>query len=245
MIRTFAIGLSSFALVGTAAHADTVYFGFDRNPNGQIPLVPATNSNNARAAFAAALPGQSFNENFEAYATNTLPATWTFGGALPVNFTQLTPNTARIYNAPINGLHATSGSKFLDSYAPAPGIDLWRLTSPAPLHAIGFNTADMDDWLGVTGTSPKAWELVLDGPGGLKIFNLMPGIPLTAVPSGSRTFWGVVTDQAFTSATLRKPAFSPSEGEGFAIDDVIVAVPSPAGGLALLSGALMFARRRK
>jgi hypothetical protein len=245
MSRMLAIGLSSFALAGAAAAADTVYFGFDRNTTGQIPFVPATNSDNARAGFVAALPGQSFGEDFEAYAPNTLPGTWGFGGGLSMGFTSLTPNSARMYNAPINGLHATSGSKFLDSFAATPGKDLWKLTSPTALFAIGFNTSDMDDWLNSSGITPKAWELVLDGPGGQRVFNLMPGVPLSAVPSGSRTFWGVVTDEAFTSATLRKPGFSPSGGEGFAIDDVIVAVPSPASGLGLIAGAMMMGRRRK
>lgn len=242
-----AIALSSSAFAGTEA----VFFGFDRNTTGAIPLVPAPNSAAARASFAAALPGPARTQNFDTYAPNTLPASWDFGPGLAAGFTQLTPNSARMYNQPINGLYPTSGQGFLDSFAATPNRVLWRLDFSTPVQALGFDTSDMDDWINAANVTPVAWEIVLDGfaSGGPRTYSLMPGFlstTLLAIPSGSRTFWGVITDETFTSATLVKPAFpNGTGGEGFAIDDFTVAIPAPGPAALLGLGGLIAARRRR
>lgn len=255
MTHTLALIAATVCIAPAAlAGTETVHFGFDRNTTGMVPLLPAPNSASARASFEAALPGPARTQDFDTYAPNTLPASWDFGPGLSASFTQLTPSSARMYNQSINGLHATSGTGFLDSFAAGPNRTLWRLDFSSPIRALGFDTADMDDWSGSAGVTPVAWQLVLDGfaTGGPRTYALMPGFSsdtLVAIPSGSRTFWGVIADEAFTSATLVKPDFAAPAGfagsDGFSIDDFTVAIPAPGPAALIGLGGLLAARRRR
>ncbi|MDO6416354.1 PEPxxWA-CTERM sorting domain-containing protein [Sphingomonas sp. BIUV-7] len=221
------LGFAAFlGVLSLSATADaTTFYGYTATPNGVVSGAAKT----AHDSFIAALSTSSV-EDIESFAVNqALPLALSFEGSAGTVAATLS-GSGQVRQA-FNGLFPTSPSREL--YATG---DL-TISFTGGVYAFGFYATDVSDFgsaLSVTFNDGTAGSYQVT--------------TTAAKPDGNLLFFGLTSDTAITSVSLKGAKAS----DGFGYDDLTIgapaAVPEPAtwgmfiGGFGLVGGSL---RRRQ
>lgn len=232
--------------LSVCASASDVYFGFDQNTSGVVPLLDRPNHDAAKAAFVAAA-GVVGTYDFEDAGLGGLNGAKNFGGVANGTFQSFTGTGitfAGVHDQLTYDCYSFSGSKYFMTQVDR-GQTSFMLTFDHPLKAIGFSISDEADWFGLQ-NNPGHVLRVNNG----ETFSLTNGMDTSLIRSGSASFLGIVSVHSFTSIRFSYPGNGVGAGvdaDAVGIDDIIVAVvPEPAT-LTVIGTALVgtLVRRRR
>lgn len=236
----------SLGLAGQATSAAEVIFEGVDNLNlsggGAHPLADA-----AEAAFAAA--AVLAVQDFESFATNSLPGSVSIGG-INASLVSSATDGSRIASNGGGGFdtYPVSGSQFLFSLSDA-GTTFFGFTFDVAVIGFGFHITDASDW---AGDSRPTDNLVINlvRASGTTSVELFANVPASSLVSGNFGYFGILdADDPFLGFSIAGATINPDE-DAIGIDNLAVAiapVPVPAG--AWLFGSalagLAAARRRQ
>ncbi len=239
--------LSLAVLVVTAgSYASTVFFGWDDNPNGVVPLLDRPNHDAAKAQYLSAL-GSVGTLDFESIPDGPIhglvsfgsetEALWTSSGGSNVTESQVKSTSE--YEA-----YAFSGRKYYMVQSD-PGTIALTITFAKTLRSVGLSFSDEADWFGI-GNNPGH---IIDFGYGEK-FDMWHGLDTSKIHTGSAFFMGIIADQPFASMTITyssKGSGTGTSADAVGIDDMMVStVPEPGSLAAIGFGlALVGLRRRR
>jgi hypothetical protein len=230
----FAIAAALLASAGTASAANFIFFGENQNPGNAVVGDPLT----ARNAFFAALTAGVSTEDFEGFASGTVPASITFNGSAGNIVATFGAGTGSVQTGPNGvGRFATSPTQYFET------TDAFNVTFSTPVAAFGFYGTDIGDFNGQL-------SVVLTR-GGVDESLVVPHT--VGGNDGSLLFWGVLSTNPFDSVRFSQSA-SGTDFLGF--DDLVIgdrnqvvipAIPEPAtwGMMIAGFGLVGFAMRRR
>lgn len=241
------LSLVMFGVLGVSfAQADQIFFGWDDNVTGQVPLGSRPNHDSAKAAFIAALNNQQGTLDFESENDGPIDGFVSFGSVTDAVFRSYSGSDiaeSQVRSTPEYDAYAFSGSKYHMCQSD-PNRLVLGMTFTKSVRAFGMSYSDESDWFG-QGNNIGHY---IDFGYGSK-FSLSQGLDTSKIHSGSAFFIGIISDNPFASAVLGTYANSVGTGvsaDAVGIDDLMVAtvVPEPST-LALLGLGLIVAGRRR
>lgn len=232
--------LAALGVTVALANADDVFRGFDSNPGVGVPPPPYVNSDAARAAFSAAAGGATATQDFESLPVGPVASPFNVG-PVSTTFTNLSDIGSNVRNTQFFDAFATSGVNYVYSEV-SEGVAFWTLGFGTPLTGAGFTHTDAMDWLGVGGV--PSLQVILDrGLASERVFDLLTEDPAT-IPSGSVGFFGVITDDPFSTLTVFRPVGG-GNTDALGLDDLTVVIPAPSALSLIGVTGIAGARRRR
>lgn len=238
--------LVAAVVAASAAHASRIFFGWDDNTSGTVPLLTRPHHDAAKAAFIAALNGQQGTLDFESQPDGPIDGFVSFGSVTDAVFRSYSGSgvtESQVRSTPEYDAYAFSGSKY-HMVQTDPNTLALGMTFNKSIIAFGMSYSDEADYFG----SVNVLSHYLDFGYNDK-FSLTQGLDSSKIHSGSAFFFGFIADSPFASAVIgtdRNEVGTGANADALGIDDLMVAtVPEPSAFVALGLGSVILLRRRR
>ncbi|MBS1706592.1 MAG: PEP-CTERM sorting domain-containing protein [Armatimonadetes bacterium] len=228
MNRSRATLVAAFSLALSIPAVSAVYFGFDQNMSGSVPLLDRPYHDGAKASFSAAVGGlQTYD--FESASVGALNGVGTFDGGATATFASASGagiTEAQVRDTVEYEAFAFSGTKYFMALMDS-GMTALTITFASPIKAFGMSISDESDWFGYSGVHPGHQMVLNNG----ESYALAGDLDTTQIRTGSAMFLGVTSSVAFTEVSIVYPKDGVGSGanaDAVGIDNLVIsAVPEP------------------